>query len=100
MDFAIPTGHKEKIKESDKTNKYLNINKELKKTMANEADGGTNCNWSSWNSSQILEVFEKIQTILTTAYLISATILSWVQNTKEDLMLFRLQWKNHLLTVV
>ena len=30
MDFAIPTDHRVKIKESEKTDKYLNFTRELK----------------------------------------------------------------------
>ena len=31
MDFAVPADHKVKLKESEKRNKYLNLDKELKK---------------------------------------------------------------------
>ena len=48
VDFAIPADHRVKLKENEKKNKYLDIAKELKKTMEHESDIYTNCNWCSW----------------------------------------------------
>ena len=45
MDFAIPIDHRIKPKENEKGNKYLDLAKELKKTMEPESDGDTSRNW-------------------------------------------------------
>ena len=45
MDFAIATDHGVKLKESEKKDKYQDLAKELKKTIENERDSDTNCNW-------------------------------------------------------
>ena len=37
--------HKVKFKESEKKDKYLDLARELKKTMEHEGNGDTNCNW-------------------------------------------------------
>ena len=44
MDFAVPADHRIKLKECEK-NKYLDLAKELKKTMEHEGDNYTNCDW-------------------------------------------------------
>ena len=33
MDFAVPADHRVKLKESEKKDKYLDLTRELKKTM-------------------------------------------------------------------
>ena len=48
MEFSVPADHKEKLKESEKKDKYLDIGRELKKTVEQENDGETNCNENSW----------------------------------------------------
>ena len=45
MDFAIRADHKEKLKESEKKDKYLDLARELKKTVEHEREDYTNCNW-------------------------------------------------------
>ena len=40
--------HKVKLKESEKKDKYLDLARELKKTVEHESDNYTNCNWCSW----------------------------------------------------
>ena len=45
LDFAIPAHNRVKIKESENKDKYLDLVKELKKTMEHESDGDTNCKW-------------------------------------------------------
>ena len=49
MNFVVPADHREKIKESRKKDKYLNLARELTKTVENGGDGDTNCNWCAWN---------------------------------------------------
>ena len=36
--------------ESEKRDKYVDVTRELKKTMEREGDGNTNCNWCTWNN--------------------------------------------------
>ena len=45
MDFIIQAGHKVKLKESEKWDKYPDLACELKKTLEHESDNDTNCNW-------------------------------------------------------
>ena len=51
VDFAVPADHS-KLKGSKKKDKYLDLARELKKTVEHESDGDTNCNWCSWYSNQ------------------------------------------------
>ena len=48
--FAITADHKVQLKESEKNDKYLDLARKLKKTMENESNTYTNCNWCSWYS--------------------------------------------------
>ena len=43
VDFAVPADHRGRIKESEKRDKYLNLAREVKKTIEHEVDGDTNC---------------------------------------------------------
>ena len=43
--------HKIKLKECEKKDKYLNLARELKKTMEHEGDNYTNCDWCFWYSN-------------------------------------------------
>ena len=49
VDFAVPADHRIKLKEGEKKNKYLDLARELKKTMEHAGDNYTNCNWCVWN---------------------------------------------------
>ena len=51
VDFAVPTDHRIKLKESEKKDKYLNLARELKKTMEDERDNYANCDWCCWYSN-------------------------------------------------
>ena len=51
MDFAVLAGHKVKLKEREKMDKYLDLARELKK-LEHESDIYTNYNWCSWYSHQ------------------------------------------------
>ena len=48
VDFAVSADHWIKLKESEKKDKYLDLAKELKKTMEHESDVYINYNWCSW----------------------------------------------------
>ena len=48
MDFAVSADHKVKLKETEKSDKYLDLARELKnkqkKAMEHESNSDTNCN--------------------------------------------------------
>ena len=52
VDFAIPSNHRVKLKESEKTDKYLDLARETEKTIKYESDSDTECNWCTWYSNQ------------------------------------------------
>ena len=52
MDFAISADHRVKLKASKKRDKYLDLNRELKKTMEHKSYCDTNCNWNVRYSHQ------------------------------------------------
>ena len=45
MYFALLADHSVKIKEIEKRDKYLDLARELKKTIEYESDSDTNCGW-------------------------------------------------------
>ena len=50
MDFVVPADCREKIKENEKGDKFLDLCQGTKnKVMTNESDSNTNCNWHFWN---------------------------------------------------
>ena len=42
--FVVPVNHIVKLKENEKKDKYLDLARELKKTVEHKNDGDTNCN--------------------------------------------------------
>ena len=44
VDFAVSAVHKIKLKECEKKDKYLDLARELKKTVEHASDNYTNCN--------------------------------------------------------
>ena len=50
-DFAVPTDHRIKLKECEKKDKYLDLARDLKKTVEHAGDNYTNCNWCFWYSN-------------------------------------------------
>ena len=44
VDFAVPADHRIKLKEFEKKDKYLDLARELKKTVEHAGDNYTNCN--------------------------------------------------------
>ena len=100
MNFAIPADYTVKIKENKKTDKYLNLVRELKKNRETGCDGNTNYNWYTWKDPQRLgkgleelEIGGRAEIIPTTAVLRSARIMIRVLKTWGDLLSLRLQWK-------
>ena len=55
MDFTVPADHSVKFKEIEKRDKYLDLARELKKTMEHENDGDTYCNWCTCYSYQKID---------------------------------------------
>ena len=49
--FAVPADLRIKLKECEKKDKYLDLARELKKTMEHEGDNYTNCEWCFWYSN-------------------------------------------------
>ena len=49
VNFAVPTDHRVKWKESGKRDKYLDLAGE-QKTMEHEGNGDTSSNWCTWNN--------------------------------------------------
>ena len=50
MVFAVPADHRVKLKENTNKDKYLDLAKELKKTVEHTSDNYTSCDWCSWYS--------------------------------------------------
>ena len=48
VDFAVPSDHRIKLKECEKRDKYLDLARELKKTMEHAGD---NCDWCFWHGN-------------------------------------------------
>ena len=76
MDFAVQGNHRVKLKESKKRDEYLDIDRELKKTMEHVGESDTNCSWCAWNSHKMiafglddLKTRERVETTQTTALL-------------------------------
>ena len=44
VEFTVPVNHRVKLKESKKRDKFLDLAREVKKTLKNEGDADTNCN--------------------------------------------------------
>ena len=51
VDFAVSADHRIKLKECEKKDKYLDLARELKKTMEYEGDNYTYFDWSFWYSN-------------------------------------------------
>ena len=74
MDFAVPADHKVKIEESEKSDKFVDLTRELQNTREHEGDCDINCNMCTWDITkglikrlEDLEIREQIEIILTTA---------------------------------
>ena len=51
VDFVVPADHRIKLKYCEKKDKYLDLVRELKKTVEHAGGNYTNCNWCVWNSN-------------------------------------------------
>ena len=86
--FVVPADQRIKLKECEKKNKYLDLGRELKKTMEHAGDNYTNCNWCFGTVTkgllkglEDLGFGERVETIKTTTLLRSARILRRVLDT-------------------
>ena len=52
VDFTVLADHRKKLKESEKKDKYIDLARQLKKTMEHEGDNYTNRDWCFWNRHQ------------------------------------------------
>ena len=100
VNFAVPANHRVKLKECEKKDKYLDLARELKKlwnmqvTIIPIVIGafGT-VTKGLLKGLEDLEIGGRVETIQTTALLITARILKRVLETWGDLLSLRLQWK-------
>ena len=51
VDFAVPAGHKIKLKESEKRDMYRNLARELKKTLGHKGENYTYLDWCFWHGN-------------------------------------------------
>ena len=100
-DFAVPTDHRVKLKESEKKDKYLDLARELKKlrnikvTFIPIVIGALGTVTKGLvQELKDLEIRGWMETIQTIALLRSARLLSIVLETWGDLLSLKLQWKN------
>ena len=84
VDFAVPAGHRVKLKESEKNDKYLDLARELKKlrnmkvTIIPIVIGAFG---TVTKRLEDLEITGRVKTVQTTALLRSARILRSIQET-------------------
>ena len=96
-DLAVPANHRVKPKESEKKDKYLNLARELLKTVEHESDSDTmvigmfcTVTKGSIKGLEDLEISRRVENIQTTTLLRSARILRGVMETRGDLMSLKL----------
>ena len=52
VDVPLPAEHREKMKETEKMDKYLDLTQGTIKIVEHERDGNSNCSWYVWNRSE------------------------------------------------
>ena len=100
VDFAVPAGHRVKLKECEKKDKYLDLARELKKLWTMQVTiipivigaFGT-VTKGLLKGLEDLEIGWRVETIQTTVLLRTARILRRALETWGDLSSLRLQWK-------
>ena len=100
MDLAVPIDHRVKLKESEKNDKYLDLDRELKKpwnmkvTVIPIVIGALGTVAKGLiKELEDLEITGRVETNQTTALSRSARILRRVLETWGDLLSLKLQWK-------
>ena len=81
VDLAVPADHRIKLKECEKKDNYLDLSRELKKSIEHEGDNCTlvigafgTVTKGLLKGLEDLEIGGQVETIKTTALLITATI--------------------------
>ena len=100
MDFAVPSGHRVKLKKCEKKDKYLALTEKLNKlwymkvTIIAMVIGnlGTVTKGLVQGLAD-LEIRGRVETVQTTVLLRETWILRRFQETLWDLVLLKLQWK-------
>ena len=100
VDFVVPASHRIKLKECEKKDKYLDLDRELtklknmKETIVTIVTGAFDTVTKGLlKGLEDLEVCGRVETIQTTAFLKTARILRRVLETWGDLLSLKLQWK-------
>ena len=96
-DFTVLADHRVKLKENEKKDKYLDLARELKKTVGHESDVYTNCNRFYWYCHQrVIKETGGLGNKRTSGDHLNYCIIEIVQNTEKspgDLRDSKLQWK-------
>ena len=100
MDFAVSADHRIKPKECEKKDKYLDLARELKKTMEQEGDKFTYCDWCFWyNNKRIIKATGGLGSYRTIGDHSNYSTTENGENTGKsletwgDLLSLRLHWK-------
>ena len=101
-DFAVPGNYREKIKDCEKIDTYLDLDRELRKQwniriiVIPIAIGALRTIPKGLERKLKLEVEGRIETMQTTALLTSDKMLRSVLDIRGDLLSLRLQWKKNI----
>ena len=107
VEFAVPADHRINLKESEKKDKYLDIARELKELWNMKvaivpiliSAIGT-ITKGLLKGLEYSEVGRRVEIIQMTALLRTARILTRVLEIWGELLLLKLQWKNHQLILM
>ena len=100
VDFAVPVGHRVKVKESEKKNNYLDLAREMKRMwnikvsiipIVNDALGTVTKGLV--HRLKDVDIAGRVETVQTTALMWSARIPRRVLKTWRDYLCLKLQWK-------
>ena len=107
VDFSVPADHRIKLKECEKKDKYLDLARELKKTVEQAGDNNTNCNWCVWNNNKMItKETGELGSCRTSGDHLNYYIIENVQNTEKSpgdlrrLAVNQTPVKNHRLTLM
>ena len=102
--LLFPADHRIKLKEFEKRDKYLDLARELKKTVEHAGDNYTNCNWCVWNSyKRITKGTEGLGIWRSSGNHPSYSIIENGQNTEKspgDLLSQQTPVEDHQLTLI
>ena len=102
--FAIPADHKVKIRGNEKRGKYINLARELKKTMKHEGVSDISCRRCTWDNPQRIDKgLGRLGNKRTSIHHPDYSIIKIVWKIQKDLRkqaFTQTQVKNHQLTMV